>query len=253
MGRPWKLTVRGVRGSVPTPAADHLAYGGNTACFTVDWDGGQAVLDAGTGLTGLTGAGPWHILLSHLHMDHIAGLFGFAPLQDSTVHLYGPAGSRSLLEGLVGPPFWPVGLGQAVLHETAPGRSFPLPGGVEVSVLAGCHPNGSLLYRLTDGETCLVYALDCELAGDMAARLTAFAQGADLLIWDTAFAPGDLRPGWGHSTWAEGIALGRAAEVGQVLMTHYGPDYDDRSLQAQERLAHEAGGLFAREGMTIEL
>src|SRR5262249_13120230 len=60
-------------------------FGGNTACVEVRGrDGTLLVLDAGTGIrllgTSLGEHAPRrvHVLLSHLHMDHIQGL-GFFP------------------------------------------------------------------------------------------------------------------------------------------------------------------------------
>ena len=82
-----KLKIWGARGSVPAPGPETMRYGGNTSCVSVTLDDGSLiVLDAGTGIRnlGLTlaahEAGPLHILLTHLHLDHIQGLMFFAPL-----------------------------------------------------------------------------------------------------------------------------------------------------------------------------
>ena len=81
-----KATVWGARGSVPAPGPETNRYGGNTSCVQVSLDdGSELVLDAGTGIRPLglamTGtAERIHILLTHLHMDHIQGLMFFAPL-----------------------------------------------------------------------------------------------------------------------------------------------------------------------------
>ena len=89
----------------------------------------------------------------------------------------------------------------------------------------------------------------------MDSRLEEFALDNALPIWDANFTQADKRPGWGHSTWEEGLALGRAAGAGRILMTHYSRDYTDAFLREQERLAQEQDGacLFAREGMVIDL
>ena len=89
---------------------------------------------------------------------------------------------------------------------------------------------------------------------DMHTALAHFAQNADLLIWDASFAPGDLIKGWGHSTWEEGLALGRQAGAKRVLMTHYAQSYSDVFLSEQEALGGTDGRcLFAREGMVLRL
>ena len=46
-----QITFYGVRGSIPTPGAEFVRYGGNTACVHVELvDGTDIVLDAGTGI-----------------------------------------------------------------------------------------------------------------------------------------------------------------------------------------------------------
>ena len=84
-------------------------------------------------------------------------------------------------------------------------------------------------------------------------RLKRFSQGSDLLIWDASYIETDKHPGWGHSTWAEGLELGRSAGVKQILMTHYSREYTDTFLQKQEQIARQRDSLcrFAREGMVI--
>ncbi len=93
-----KVTVWGSRGSLASAGPETIRYGGNTACVQVEGDDGSVfVLDAGTGMRraglGLAGQGrPVHILLTHLHMDHIQGLGFFRPLFEAgrEIHVWGP-------------------------------------------------------------------------------------------------------------------------------------------------------------------
>ena len=265
------IAVLGVRGSFPATGRDFLEYGGNTSCFLVDMGGETVVLDAGSGLASLGAGVPLpggrkriHILLSHLHMDHIIGFFTFPLLHDpaAEICLYGEAcgntGLRSRLGAILSPPYWPLGLddfrARIKVRELTPGVQLSLGDSVALSTLQGNHPGNSLLYRLEGGGKTLVYALDCEMDKDTLTALTDFAQNADLLIWDASFAPGNLIKGWGHSTWQEGLALSRRADVKRILMTHYLQTYSDRFLSEQEKLASaDSRCLFAREGMVIEL
>ena len=261
------VTVLGVRGSFPVTGRDFWEYGGNTSCFLVDLEGETVILDAGSGLSSLGGAAPLpggrkrvHILLSHLHMDHIMGLYAFPLLHDpaAEICLYGDTPLRSRLGAVLGPPYWPLGLddflSRVEVRELTAGARLSLGTGVRLSALRGNHPGNSLLYRLEGGGKTLVYALDCEMDGNMRGALAAFAQNADLLIWDASFAPDGLIKGWGHSTWQEGLALGRQAGVKRVLMTHYSQTYSDRFLSEQERLASaDSRCLFAKEGMVLPL
>lgn len=266
MTQEWRITVWGVRGSAPRPSRSCMEYGGNTVCTCLERGSHAVILDAGTGLiplgrrlSGRRDLRRLDILLSHVHMDHVAGLFSFQPLfdPDLEIHLYGGSGLAQALHALVAPPFWPVGLqdvpAKLVFHEIRPGDCFAL-AGLSVSTLAGNHPGGSLLYRLKEDGKDLTCALDCETDGAMFSTLAEFARGSDLLVWDATFTQSDLRPGWGHSTWEQGAKLGRAAGVKQVLMTHYSWDYTDEFLRRQEALAGQDGICrFAREGMVITL
>lgn len=261
-----RIEVLGVRGSLPAADRSFMEYGGNTSCICLRYGGGVLCFDAGSGLTGLldrlSGAPRLDILISHVHMDHILGLYALGSLRGTEVHLYGEAREgvpfRRQLEAVLGPPYWPLALCSAPsvhIHEIAAGDGFPLPGGAQVRTLRGNHPNGSVLYRVQLGERGVTYALDCELDEALTPALVEFAKDSGLLIWDASFTSGDKRPGWGHSTWEEGLAVAGRAGAERVLMTHYSGGYTDEFLARQERLAQGRSGgcIFAREGMVIGL
>lgn len=206
-----------------------------------------------------------HLFLSHLHLDHVQGLIGFPLLQDPSaeLHLYGEArdgmGLRAWLDRLFGPPYWPVSLDDSragiTIREIGPDTQFSPAPGLSVRTLRSCHPNQSLIYRLDGPGRSIVYTPDCELTDDIAPRLTDFARGCDLLVWDANFSEADLQKGWGHSTWQQGLAIARAAGAARVLMTHYDRSYTDAFLARQEHLAKQESNqcVFAREGMEIVL
>src|SRR6185369_11613978 len=98
----------GVRGSIATPGANTVFYGGNTSCVEVRADGEIVILDAGTGIRplglalekefdgqpiGLT------LLLTHTHWDHIQGFPFFVPAYNpkNTVRILGYEGARQRL------------------------------------------------------------------------------------------------------------------------------------------------------------
>ena len=266
MSKKWKLTVWGVRGSFSRSSPEYMTYGGNTVCVSLECGRHIVILDAGTGLTQLgrrltakQDGRRLDILLSHFHIDHVLGLYSFQPLFNSNmeIHLYGSVGLMQHLETLISPPFWPLRLrdlpAQLVFHELQPGVAFTLDD-LSVSVMAGNHPDGSLLYRLESQEMRLTYALDCETDEKIFSALTKFAYGSDLLLWDANFTRADLLPGWGHSTWEQGLELGHAAKIRQVLMTHYNAEYTDEFLHWQEeRAGRDNICLFAKEGMVSML
>ena len=100
-----------------------MKYGGNTSCVEVRLASGQAiVLDAGTGMRPLGVAmqrdlpTELHIMLTHLHLDHLQGLGFFRPLfhPGLDVHIWGPSSPVQNLEQRIAmymsPPLFPVHL-----------------------------------------------------------------------------------------------------------------------------------------------
>src|SRR3954447_10562113 len=126
-----KAKVWGARGSLPAPGAETMRYGGNTTCVELTLsDGSALVLDAGTGIRQLGirllgSTEPVHVLLTHLHLDHIQGLMFFAPLfqEGREVTIWGPGGEteslRDRVARYVSAPLCPVEI-----------RDLPPPGGV---------------------------------------------------------------------------------------------------------------------------
>lgn len=260
----WKITVWGVRGSAPAPFREYMEYGGNTSCICVKRENHMVVFDAGTGLTAL--GNEWSkqepvrldIIISHLHIDHVMGLFSFLPLLSADeINLHGGIGLEQGLRRMLSPPWWPIGIqdfkAEIHFHETQPGVSFKL-GHFTVSTMEGNHPGGSILYRLDGDGKSLVYASDYEFNEEKAARFSDFAHGSDLVICDANFTAEDFREGWGHSTWEQGLKAGHDAVAKHVLMTHYGQGYTDEFLHSQEREAcKDVRCIFAKEGMEIVL
>src|SRR4030088_2318842 len=123
-----KIKVWGARGSVPAPGPETMRYGGNTSCVQVTLaDGSCLILDAGTGIRNLGLVlprieQPIHILLTHLHLDHIQGLMFFAPMfrPESEIIIWGPASPEaSLLDRIaryISAPLSPVDVRELPCH-----------------------------------------------------------------------------------------------------------------------------------------
>ena len=274
------LSIRfwGVRGSCPTPGPETAAVGGNTSCVEVVAGRTRIVLDAGTGLrrlgNELARAGDVDVamLLSHVHWDHIQGLPFFSPLympQTRIRMIGGPTTTRTPLRDTLrrqmSAPNFPVDLQDlpsALTFEEVSDRQSLDVGDARVTVARANHPDAVFAYRIEHGGRSVVYATDTEHYACVDPRLVTLSEGADVLIYDAQYLPheyvgdgGMSRVGWGHSTYAAGVELARAAGVGKLVLFHHDPMRTDDGVAEIEEKTRElfASSCAAREGMTIAL
>lgn len=267
----------GARGTIPTPAAAQLRYGGNTSCLSVTLgEREHLILDCGSGLRAFGASlasnsggrvSRFHIFLSHYHFDHIEGLPLFAPLYDPnaaiTIHGRTSCGMqvREILESLIRPPYFPVTLtdvpARVQYADAAAGHKTI--GDITIDALNLNHPDGCLSFRLRRGARCVVYATDHEhgqAATDLA--LVEFARNADHLIYDATYEPGEyeeMRKGWGHSTWYAAVQTALAANVGNLVLFHHHPDHSDDELDRVQEVAREEfpNTVISHEGLELSL
>ncbi|WP_207478288.1 MBL fold metallo-hydrolase [Arenibaculum pallidiluteum] len=271
----FDVTFWGVRGTVPSPTPDHMGYGGNTPCVEVMLDDRLIVLDCGTGLRGLGKAlmegGPRRglILLSHLHLDHIAGFPFFAPAYSSDFSfrvLCGrPDGGpplRRVMAGQMEAPLFPVPLremqAELSFEDFVPGSQLDTEEGVRIATAPLNHPDGATGFRIDYDGASLAYVTDTEhVPGQDDGNVLSLIEGADLVIYDCTYTEAEWseRVGWGHSTWEEGVRLCRLAGARRLALFHHDPDRDDAGMAALERAATAAwpAAFAAREGMRIRL
>jgi phosphoribosyl 1,2-cyclic phosphodiesterase len=266
----------GVRGTVPSPGASTVRYGGNTPCVEVRCGEQRIVLDAGTGLRPLgdhlmqsASAIDVDIFLSHCHIDHINGLPYFAParMHGNRIRLW--AGNlqptdrlENVLRKLISPPLFPIEI--EVLKADIDCRDFvcgetlePRPG-VRIETAALEHPNGATGYRIEHAGKSVAYITDTETAQDSYIRnILSLARNADLMIFDCTFTEAEIlsRAGWGHSTWQQGVRLAADAGAKRFCMFHHDPDRDDDTLDALAKAASAVrpGSFAAREGLVLDL
>ncbi len=273
--RGYRLKFWGVRGTVATPEADKLRYGGNTSCAAIQVaDDEILVLDCGTGARVLGAAlakerrgrpTRYHVFLSHYHFDHVEGLSLFQPLYDPASHIifHGFASDgrtvRQNLEKLIAPPYFPValaGVPAKIEFKDVDGSVFTV-GELRVTSMPLSHPDGSVAYRISHGNRSLVYATDHEHGIEEVDRaLVAFCRDADYLIYDATYMEAEyesLRKGWGHSTWYAAVNAARNATVKTLILFHHHPEHTDTQLDEMERIARLElpTALVAREGMEL--
>ena len=278
-----RLTIWGCRGSVPTPGAETVRYGGNTSCVEVSLDDGTVlVLDAGTGIRRLglelveRGTRRVHLLLTHLHLDHLEGLRFFAPLWDDRIelHIWGPPSPvlslRERIAKSFSPPLFPVDLATVAAEVTfhdVPRLPWTI-GGASLEAHLVMHPGPTVGFRIETPRASFAYLPDHEpaLAGPIGSRSNDWISGAaiaaevDVLFHDAQYFEDEYeeRIGWGHSSVADAVAFARAVSARRLLLFHHEPIHSDGSLERLEARAQSLAGdgvaaTLAREGMVVEL
>jgi phosphoribosyl 1,2-cyclic phosphodiesterase len=251
-----KVRVWGARGSIPAPGPETTRYGGNTSCLQLTLsDGSLLVLDGGTGVRSLglslpPSQGPLHILLTHLHLDHIQGLMFFAPMfrPESEIVIWGPASAEASLEDRIArflsAPLSPVEVRELPCHpafreaETTEWRI----GSASIRAASVTHRGPTLGYRVEADGSAICYIPDHEPGlGTSLADLDDdwisgfdLARGASLLVHDCQYTDDEYRAhvGWGHSSLSDALAFGHRTGVERLLLFHHDPLHSDDFLDA---------------------
>ena len=272
----------GTRGSLPAFGSDAHAFGGNTSCVSVHQDETLLILDAGSGLRRLgssineSSIQNIHILLTHLHFDHIQGLGFFKPFfnPESEVHIWGPPSSKSTLadrlKRYLSPPLFPIQLRdfpcKIHLHEIPVGPFDILPFSIEAAYV--CHPGPTVGYRIERNGAVLTYIPDHEPAlgvknFPISAEWTSgysLAKDADILIHDGQFTNEEYvgRVGWGHSSIEHTLKFAEICRAKRLLIFHHDPGRTDEEIQRFYKDYVESGTYpfkveFAWEDQLIEI
>jgi ribonuclease BN (tRNA processing enzyme) len=236
-----RLTVLGSSGT--HPGADRVC-----ASHLVEHEGYRLLLDCGNGslsnlLQLVDATAIDQVLLSHLHPDHFADLYGlyyalrFAPEGPARVPLAGPAGTPEFVTRILSNesverfaerlPFTPVAAGQRL--ELGP---------FVVTLHAAAHPVEALAARVEAAGRVLAYSGD---SGPTPA-LVECARDADLFLCDSTWAEADgPHPPDVHCTGAQAGRLAAQAGAARLWCTHVAPETQ------RGQVAAEAGEAFPGE------
>lgn len=233
-----EVTVLGMNG--PFPAA-----GGATSGYLVCGKATRMAMDLGSGTLGrLTALMPPEtldaLLLSHWHFDHCSDvlplLFRLQACAKKPLDVYAPVDATSMVREV---------LRQSeafCLHDVQAGDCVSI-GEFSVRVFAARHPVPAVMLRVTDGEKTLCYTGDTNTV----AELTAFAQGADLLLADGLFPTEMWQEKLPHLSAAQTAELARDAHAKKLVITHLNPNIAPEPL-LEQALAIRTDAELARIG-----
>lgn len=279
-----RVRIWGCRGSVAVPGPDTVKYGGNTSCVEVRLASGHVlVLDAGTGMRPLGVSMQHelpvelHIMLTHLHMDHLQGLGFFRPLfaPGLDIHIWGPTSPVQHLSERIAmylsPPLFPVRLEDLASNTTfhdAPEVPVTI-GSATIRAAKVAHLGPTVGYRIEEQGRTFVYLPDHEpsLGTDLATVPVAWMSGydiardADVLLHDGQYRDQEYpaHVGWGHSGVGDAMEFAEKANVDRLVLFHHDPYHTDDELEAlladarRSRPGMEDRVSLAYEGMTFNL
>lgn len=227
-------------------------YGGHTSCVQIDSGNAEHVIcDLGTGvrpfgqsMLARYGATPqtYHVLMSHVHWDHIMGFPFFTPayIPGNRIVIHGcHAGLEQAFRRQQDVPSFPVDFSQLAasieFNRLEPGRRYEI-AGLQVTAKLQRHSGDSYGYRFEQHGKSVVYSTDSEHVLENTAECDSFVEffrGADMVIFDAMYALADaisVKADWGHSSNIVGVELCQRAGVKCFCMFHHEPAYDDATI-----------------------
>jgi len=255
-----KLVVLGSGTSVPHPQRA-------SAAFWLETVQGSILLDCSADAAHRMAQEelPWMdldaIWISHLHLDHCAGLAPFlfslkwAPGNDrrKPLKIFGCEGITKLLRAIdeshdyeLLEQRFPVEFHE--LPATAKGRAIGLFAGLECQVISTPHRAESLAIRVSDPEgTTVVFSSDTGYAESLA----EFARAADLLMLECSFPRNKPTPK--HLELADAVRIAKVAEPRTLLLTHLYPEWDQIDLEVEAKTLWPGKTVAARDGLRLEI
>lgn len=225
------------------------SYGTNTSCVEIRDHEELIILDSGTGIRDFgnyvmqSGKTPYHfhIIMSHVHWDHICGFPFFVPAftKGNQIDFYGFHNLEQVFNNQQKPPCFPVPLAhmQADIrfNRLEPEKEYEI-AGFKINTMEQNHPQKSYGYSFEKNGKKIVYSTDSEHKDDSNDEdypFINFFKNADLLIFDTQYTLKDaihVKEDWGHSSNMIAVELAIRSDVKHLCMFHSEPTYEDESL-----------------------
>lgn len=269
-----QVTFWGTRGSCPASHTNFFVHGCNTSCVSIELGETKLIIDAGTGIKNLGDSAfikedkTINILLSHFHLDHTLGLPFFEKMfdKDAIINIYARPliydNLYELMNSYFRPPFFPtefMGKHSAAdirFNDLAESGLLHFQNDVKVEYCSVPHAEGSTSFKVILRDKSVCYMSDLELGPSLTEfdeNLLAFARNTELLILDTFFIGKDVIPGWGHSSWEQGINFAKQADVKKAAMFHHNISSTDAMLDACYEKYKDwfPGIVVAKDGLDI--
>jgi len=270
-----ELTLWGVRGSTPCANPAYALYGGHTSCLSIEIGEHWMVFDAGSGIHDAGNhalkhnISHTHLLMTHVHLDHVLGLPFYLPIWQPShrIDVYAGylkevGGAKGFFENTFAPPLFPVPFASLAsrlrYRDLEEAETLHLAPDIEVRTHGLNHPSHATGYRLTHQGKSVCYITDNEhTIGQIDQPLVDFIRDADVFIYDCTYMDENMEAMKlrGHSTWQEGMRMGKLANVKQFLIFHHDPQHTDEDMATIEENARSAWErcVVARQGMRILL
>lgn len=246
-----KVTFLGTNGWYDTTT-------GNTVSVLIQTQDYDIILDAGNGIARadqyITQEKPVYLFLSHMHIDHIAGLHTLCKFRfKKEMKVFTQEGTKATLETFVAEPYTvPFAMlpFKNSVHELAPGTHH-LP--FSVTCLPLVHPAPCFGYRLELEGKVIAYCTDTGVC-DNAVTL---ARNTNLLITECGLKPGVESPDWPHLNPEMAIFIAHRAGAKRLALMHFGAEVYrtlDERRKVQEQFVPDCPGLVAAtDELTIDV
>ena len=256
-------------------------FGGHSSCVEIETtapDKGPhdyVLCDLGSGLRPFGGSvlarhgaatpNTFHILVSHLHWDHLMGFPLFAPayMPGNRIRLYGcHKEMEAAFRRQHGAPSFPVEFDQLMAKiefvHLEPGVTTEI-AGLAVTPKLQLHAGDSYGYRIEHRGKSFVYATDSEHKLDNPADLdefVAFFRDCDLVCFDAMYSFAEaisVKADWGHSSNVMGVELCQRAGARQLALFHHEPIHGDSRIAAIEAETRRFEEITRRDYPKLEI
>lgn len=195
------------------------------------------------------------VLLSHLHPDHFADIYGlyyalrFHPDGEREIDIHAPAGAEDHIARLLRDDSKPAFGTVCRFHEAAAGDTLDI-GPARIELFRSAHPIECLASRITIGGRVVAYTGDSGPTDD----LLPCARDADLLIADATWLERDRPlPEGIHMTGREAGQLAADAGVRRLLLSHILPTNDPAATAAEAAAVFDGEIITAHDLLELTL